>query len=76
MHSFFYRKIIFVASSIAFIHFSFYIVETKKNQMKKTIIAAHIWYPMFDIRAYLIDAVVSWGLVGIWLGWWMNRRTK
>jgi hypothetical protein len=36
----------------------------------------HIWYPMFDIRAYLIDAIVSWGLVGVWLGWWMNREQK
>lgn len=36
----------------------------------------HIWYPMFDIRAYLIDAIVSWGLVGLWLGWWMNRNPK
>jgi hypothetical protein len=36
----------------------------------------HIWYPMFDIRAYLIDAIVSWGLVGAWLGWWMNRSQK
>lgn len=34
----------------------------------------HIWYPMFDIRAYLIDALVSWALVGIWLGWWLNRK--
>lgn len=36
----------------------------------------HIWYPSFDIRAYLIDAVVSWGLVGLWLGWWLNKPTK
>ncbi|MBH2003935.1 MAG: hypothetical protein I8H66_04525 [Sphingobacteriia bacterium] len=34
----------------------------------------HIWYPLFDIRAYLIDAVVAWGLTGIWLGWWLNRK--
>ncbi|MFY9464475.1 MAG: hypothetical protein WAP48_05275 [Sediminibacterium sp.] len=34
----------------------------------------HIWYPQFDIRAYLIDAVAMWGLTGIWLGWWLNRK--
>ena len=35
----------------------------------------HIWYPMFDIRAYLIDFIVMWGVTGIWLGWWLNRKT-
>ena len=34
----------------------------------------HIWYPLFDIRAYFIDALASWGLVGVWLGWWMGRK--
>ncbi len=34
----------------------------------------HIWYPLPDIRAFFIDAVASWGLVGIWLGWWMNKK--
>ena len=34
----------------------------------------HIWYPKHDINAYLMDAIVSWGLVGIWLGWWMPRK--
>lgn len=33
-----------------------------------------IWYKIFDVRAYLIDALASWGLCGIWLGWWMSRR--
>ena len=28
----------------------------------------HIWYQWFDLRAYLIDAIVGWGLVGIVLG--------
>lgn len=23
---------------------------------------------------YLIDTVVAWGLVGAWLGWWLNRK--
>ena len=34
----------------------------------------HIWYPLFDINAHLIDALASWGLVGIWLGWWMSKK--
>jgi hypothetical protein len=34
----------------------------------------HIWYPLFDINAHLIDALASWGLVGLWLGWWMSRK--
>jgi hypothetical protein len=34
----------------------------------------HIWYPLHDITAFFVDAIVSWGLVGIWLGWWMRRK--
>jgi len=34
----------------------------------------HIWYPKADIMAHLTDALVSWGLCGIWLGWWLNRK--
>ena len=34
----------------------------------------HVWYPMFDIRIRLVDALVSWGLCGIWLGYWFKRR--
>ncbi len=34
----------------------------------------HIWYPLHDINAHLIDALASWGLVGIWLGWWLPRK--
>ncbi|MFT3844754.1 MAG: hypothetical protein QM725_06865 [Lacibacter sp.] len=33
----------------------------------------HIWYETFDVWAHLFDAVVAWGLVGLWLGWWLNR---
>jgi len=32
-----------------------------------------IWYKTFDIWAYLLDAVVAWGLVGLWLAWWLRR---
>lgn len=35
----------------------------------------YIWYKIFDVRAHLIDAVVSWSLCGIWLGWWMKRKS-
>ncbi len=34
----------------------------------------HIWYKVFDIWAHLTDALISWGLAGLWLGWWLNRR--
>ncbi|WP_395768648.1 hypothetical protein [Aquirufa sp.] len=34
----------------------------------------HIWYPVFDLRAQLIDAVVGWALCGIWLGWLFKRK--
>ena len=34
---------------------------------------SHIWYKSFDIHIHFLDAVVSWGLTGIWLGWWLRR---
>jgi xanthine/uracil permease len=34
----------------------------------------YIWYKIFDIKAHLIDALASWGLCGLWLGWWLNRK--
>jgi len=34
----------------------------------------HIWYPKADLMAHLYDAIFSWGLCGIWLGWWLNRK--
>lgn len=33
----------------------------------------HIWYKTFDIWASFLDAVVSWGLTGLWLAWWLRR---
>ncbi len=33
----------------------------------------HIWLKTPSM-GYLIDAVVQWGLVGAFLGWWLNRR--
>ena len=34
----------------------------------------HIWYPLHDISASLMDALVSWALCGLWLGWWFGRK--
>ncbi len=34
----------------------------------------HIWFQIRDLNAYLIDAVVAWGLVGVWLGWWLRKK--
>lgn len=32
-----------------------------------------IWFKNPGAMTYLIDALVSWGLCGLWLGWWLNR---
>ena len=32
-----------------------------------------VWFKTSSI-GYLIDAFVVWGLVGAWLGWWLNRE--
>ena len=34
----------------------------------------HIWYQTFDTWAHLADALISWGLAGAWLGWWLNNK--
>jgi hypothetical protein len=44
---------------IAFIHYPYVV---------------HIWYQTFDIDANLIDALVSWGLAGLFFGWLYGRR--
>ena len=36
----------------------------------------HIWYKTFDIWAFFADAIVIWGLVGLWLGWWLRRDVR
>ncbi len=36
----------------------------------------HIWYGSFDLTAHLVDALVSWGVTGLWLGWWLRRKAK
>lgn len=32
-----------------------------------------IWFET-NSMPYLIDTVVQWGLVGLWLGWWLPRK--
>jgi len=32
-----------------------------------------IWFETNSL-GHLVDAVVSWALVGVWLGWWLTRR--
>ena len=34
----------------------------------------HIWYPKADLGAHFTDAVISWGLCGLWLGWYLKRK--
>ena len=36
----------------------------------------HIWYESFDLGAHLIDVVMGWGVVALWLGWWLSRGKK
>ncbi|HEV8285855.1 MAG TPA: hypothetical protein VGQ09_16195 [Chitinophagaceae bacterium] len=35
----------------------------------------HNWYNVSwsGITGHLIDAIVAWGLCGLWLGWWLRR---
>ena len=36
----------------------------------------HNWFqtPTEAYIGHLLDAFVAWGLAGIWLGWWLNRK--
>ena len=36
----------------------------------------HNWFqtPTEAFTGHLIDGLVAWGLAGIWLGWWLNRK--
>lgn len=36
----------------------------------------HIWYGSFDLMAHFADALITWGAVGLWLGWWFTRKNK
>lgn len=78
-----------VADIIIVLLFCWIISGFTANSMGKTFIAAlltgliiflnanyivHIWYETFDLNAYLTDYLVSWGITGLWLGWWLNRK--
>jgi hypothetical protein len=44
----------------------------------------YVWYnqniwmetPWDVIKGELIDLLIAWGLCGLWLGWWLNRRQR
>lgn len=36
--------------------------------------AEYIWYRGGGLYADLVDAVMMWGLCGLWLGWWVRRK--
>jgi hypothetical protein len=36
--------------------------------------AGHIWMENPGAMQNLLDVIVSWGVCGIWLGWWLNRK--
>jgi len=42
-----------------------------------TFYLGHIWagLPWHMIKGDLIDALAAWALVGLWLGWWLNRAS-
>lgn len=33
-----------------------------------------IWFETPGAVTLLIDVLVAWGLCGVWLGWWLNRK--
>ncbi len=35
----------------------------------------HIWYGSFDLMIHFLDTIITWSLVGAWLGWWLRRKT-
>ena len=36
----------------------------------------HIWFdlPWSMILGDLFDSIIAWGLCGLWVGWWLNRK--
>ena len=79
----------FVTDIIIVLFFCWIVSGFNANSFGKTLLAAlltgliiylnanyivDIWYETFDLSAYLTDYLVSWGLTGLWLGWWLNRR--
>jgi hypothetical protein len=36
--------------------------------------SGHIWFQNPGATTHMIDSLAAWGLCGIWLGWWLNRK--
>jgi hypothetical protein len=36
--------------------------------------SGHIWFKTGGMSTHLLDTFLSWGLCGLWLGWWLNRK--
>ncbi len=34
----------------------------------------NIWYKWFDIMAHFTDSMASWGICGLWLGWYLKKK--
>ncbi len=36
--------------------------------------SGHIWFETPGAMTNFIDVLVAWGICGLWLGWWLNRK--
>ncbi len=36
----------------------------------------HIWYETPGQKGYLIESVAEFGFTGLWLGWWLRRKSQ
>lgn len=36
--------------------------------------SGHIWFQAPGAMTHLIDVLVAYGVCGLWLGWWLNRK--
>lgn len=34
----------------------------------------HIWYPVYDLQAQLLDSIMAWGLCGFWLSRYFGKK--
>ena len=39
-----------------------------------TAYTGNIWYKWFDIMAFFWDSMISWGVCGLWLGWYLQKK--
>lgn len=62
MQSLTFGKAVMVSLAIGFICFSFHPYP------------GYIWFKTSGINTELLDSLVAFGLVGIWLGWFMTRK--